>query len=74
LSRIFQPIRGGNVADCTAADDLLDHMPKTSILHGDKGYDSNAVRRKVEELGAAPNVPPKEQPDLEKLLLACPLS
>jgi len=40
------------------ADDLLDHMPKTSILHGDKGYDRNAVRRKVEKLGAAPNVPP----------------
>ena len=34
-------------------------MPATSILHGDKSYDSNAVRRKVETMGAAPNIPPK---------------
>jgi transposase len=47
------------VADCIAADTLLDRMPKTTILHGDKGYDSDAVRRKIESLGAAPNIPPK---------------
>jgi hypothetical protein len=35
-------------------------MPSTSILHGDKGYDSDAVRRKIESLGAAPNIPPKK--------------
>ncbi len=52
-------LTGGQVADCTAADALLEQMPKTSILHGDKGYDSNAVRRKIEEMGAAPNIPPK---------------
>ena len=34
-------------------------MPAATILHGDKGYDSNAVRRKVESKGAAPNIPPK---------------
>jgi transposase len=34
-------------------------MPATSILQGDKGYDSNAVRRKIEDKGAAPNIPPK---------------
>jgi transposase len=28
-------------------------------VHGDKGYDSNAVRRKIESRGAAPNIPPK---------------
>ena len=52
-------LTGGNVADCTAADLLLEQMPATSILHGDKGYDSNAVRRKIEERGAAPNIPPR---------------
>jgi len=52
-------LTGGQVADCTAADALLDQMPKTSILHGDKGYDSDAVRRKIEDMGAAPNIPPK---------------
>jgi len=34
-------------------------MPAASILHGDKGYDSNAVRRQVEDKGAMPNIPPK---------------
>ena len=47
------------MADCTAADALLEQMPATAILHGDKGYDSDAVRRKIERKGAAPNIPPK---------------
>lgn len=47
------------MADCTAADTLLEFMPETDILHGDKGYDSDAVRRKIESKGAAPNIPPK---------------
>jgi transposase len=34
-------------------------MPDTPILHGDKGYDSNAIRHQVEERGALPNIPPK---------------
>lgn len=34
-------------------------MPKCRILHADKGYDTNAVRRKVEARGAMPNIPPK---------------
>ena len=46
------------MADCTAADLLLDRMPATPVLHGDKGYDSNAVRAKIEAMGAAPNIPP----------------
>jgi transposase len=52
-------LTGGQVADCIAADTLLDRMPATSILLGDKGYDSNAVRRKIEGRGVAPNIPPK---------------
>lgn len=34
-------------------------MPAVRILHGDKGYDSNAIRRQVEENGTMPNIPPK---------------
>ena len=52
-------LTGGHVADCVAADTLLERMTGASILHGDKGYDSNAVRRKIESMGAAPNIPPK---------------
>jgi transposase len=52
-------LTGGQVADCTAADVLLDNMPATRIVHGDKGYDGNALRHKIESKGAVPNIPPK---------------
>jgi len=38
-----------------AADALLDQMPTAILVHGDKGYDTYAVRRKIEATGAAPN-------------------
>ena len=38
---------------------MLEKMPDASILHGDKGYDSDAIRRQVEAKGAMPNIPPK---------------
>jgi transposase len=52
-------LTGGQVADCIAADTLLDQMPAAPLLHADKGYDSDAVRRKIESKGLAPNIPPK---------------
>lgn len=52
-------LTGGQVADCKAGDALLEQMPSAAILTGDKGYDSNAIRRKVEARGAMPNIPPK---------------
>jgi transposase len=52
-------LTGGQIADCTAAERLLEKMPASSILHGDKGYDSDAIRRQVEDKGALPNIPPK---------------
>ena len=47
------------MADCTAANTLLDRLPATILLHGDKGYDSDAVREKIEARGIAPNIQPK---------------
>jgi transposase len=38
-------LTGGHVADCTAGATLLERLPDCDILHGDKGYDSNAIRR-----------------------------
>jgi hypothetical protein len=49
----------GQVADCVAADALVDHLAAAEIRHADKGYDSNAVRRKIKAIGAAPNIPRK---------------
>ncbi len=43
-------------------------MPAARILHGDKGYDSDAIRRQVEENGTMPNIPPKAN-RLEELFL-----
>lgn len=34
-------------------------MPVARILHADKGYDSNAIRRQVEDRGTMPNIPPR---------------
>ena len=34
-------------------------MQKARIVHGDKGYDSNAIRRRIEADGMMPNIPPK---------------
>jgi IS5 family transposase len=52
-------LTGGNVADCKAGAELLARLPPCEILHGDKGYDSDAIRRQVESDGAMPNIPPK---------------
>ena len=60
--RLTALLIGGQVADCTAADRLLDRMLTTDLLHADKGYDSAAVRRKIEEVGTAPNIPTSPQP------------
>ena len=34
-------------------------MPACCILHADKAYDSDVIRRQVEATGAMPNIPPK---------------
>ena len=34
-------------------------MPACRILHADKAYDSDAIRRQVEVTCAMPNIPPK---------------
>jgi transposase len=34
-------------------------LPPCGILHADKGYDSNAIRRQIEDNGTMPNIPPK---------------
>ena len=47
------------MADCTAGAQLLERLPPCRILHGDKGYDTDAIRRQVEATGAMPNIPPK---------------
>jgi transposase len=52
-------LTGGNAADCRAGEDLLDRLPAARIVHADRAYDSNSIRRKIEAAGAMPNIPPK---------------
>src|SRR6185437_13466212 len=65
-------LTGGQIADCTAGAVLLEEMPRSAILHGDKGYDSDAIRRQGE--GCDAEHPAQGEPTLEELLLARPLS
>ncbi len=59
-------LTSGNVADCLAGAELLPRLPPGEILHGDKGYDSDAIRRQVESDGAMPNIPPQAKRMCEK--------
>jgi transposase len=52
-------LTGGQVADCRAGAELLQRLPVCDVLHGDKGYDANAVRQQVADHGALANIPPK---------------
>jgi len=52
-------LTGGQVADCKAAPTLLERLPECEIVHADKGYDADGIRRQIETRGAMPNIPPK---------------
>jgi transposase len=43
-------LTGGQIADCTKADALIDGLGKGNILLADKGYDSDAIRAEGEAL------------------------
>ena len=54
-------LTGGEASDSKQFTDLMETGPeiKHRAIVADKGYDSNALRRKIEAMGAAPNIPPK---------------
>jgi transposase len=52
-------LTGDQIADCTTGAELLLLLPACDILLGDKGYDSDALPRLVEEDGVMPNIPPR---------------
>ncbi|UOM36750.1 IS5 family transposase [Acuticoccus sp. I52.16.1] len=52
-------LTGGQAADCRAAEELLEEMPDCRVVHADKAYDTNAIRRAIEARDALPNIPPK---------------
>lgn len=52
-------ITGGEVHDCKQAPDLIDKMPVTDCVIGDKGYDSEALREKIEDNNSHAIIPRK---------------
>ena len=52
-------LTGGQAADCQAAEPLLDRVPTGIVVHADRGYDTDRVRRLIEGRGSAPNIPPR---------------
>ncbi len=52
-------LTGGQVADCTEAEALIENLGAGDILLADRGYDSNAIRAKAAERKAWANIPPK---------------
>ena len=52
-------LTGGQAADCRAAEALLQQVPAGVVVHADRGYDTDRVRRLIEERGSAPNIPPR---------------
>ena len=59
---VGRPLRfvltGGQVNDSTQADRLLDEVETAHVI-ADRGYDSDGVLEKIEELGANGVIPPK---------------
>lgn len=47
----------GNVADVTAAPELLARMGRARYVLGDKGYDADPLRRALRHAGAVPVIP-----------------
>jgi transposase len=41
---------------------LLDQLAPRAIVLADKAYDANRIRELIQDQGAAPNIPPKNNP------------
>jgi transposase len=58
-------VTAGQVNDCTQACRLLEDV-ETGHVIADKGYDSDGVLEKIEELGANAVVPPKSNRKVQR--------
>ena len=53
-------LTGGEVHDSKAAPRLINQMPVTDYVIGDKGYDSEALREQIKARGSRPIIPRKK--------------
>ena len=49
----------GEVADCKAAEPLVDLLEPEQLVIADRAFDTDAIRARVAARGATPNIPPK---------------
>jgi len=52
-------VTAGQVNDCTQAERLLENVEKTGHVIADKGYDTDRILEKIDDLGASAVIPPK---------------
>lgn len=52
-------LTAGQAHDANGAAVLLTDLPDGSVLLGDKAYDADWIRERIEAQGAAPNIPDK---------------
>lgn len=59
-----RPIRlhltAGQRSDFKGAEVLLDALPKADVLIGDRGYDSNKIRKTLVDQKVTPCIPPRK--------------
>jgi len=53
-------LTAGQAHDGKSAEDMLDDVGKGTVLLADRGYDSDAIREKLEQQGARANIRPLE--------------
>ena len=53
-------ISAGNINDCTMAPTLIAGLPISEYLIADKGYDSDVLRKQVDDSGIIPVIPRKK--------------
>lgn len=52
-------LTAGQAHDGQIADTLLDHLGLRTIVLADKAHDADCIRELIQEQGATPNLPPK---------------
>ena len=48
---------GGEIHDSTAASELIEPLPLSKAVVADKGYDSEKIRKQIEDRGAVAVIP-----------------
>ncbi len=62
---VILELTAGNVSDYKGADMILDQLPASKVLLGDKGYDSDRFRSELKSRGIEPCIPPRRNRNIQ---------